>query len=117
MSCGIDTDEKCTLQVCREHGHGYNLSFIFDWNRRYDELDLVRITLDLPMRGEFFPNGKPVGCLREGAIDWREELQNSDLLEDLPTGRYHFKGDYQSSQDYYGDWDIWLDCIACTRIR
>lgn len=95
----------------------YNLSYIFDWNKRDEHLSIYRITRDYP-RSDAKP-GEPTGCIKCGYIDVLEDLRMSDRewLCSLKTGRYHFKGNFWSHQDYYGEYDWGIDLVSCIRIR
>lgn len=102
----------------------YNIAWIFDWNRRYEEVSIFRVTRDLPSLGfdgkpRRDDNGRIVGCIRVGAINPVEEMtMDMDWLKTLPTGRYHFKGYYWSHYDAYnGDHDGGIDLVCCTRLR
>lgn len=100
----------------------YNVSFIFDWNRWHQEFSLFRITRDLALNTP--AEGAPPnwGCIKLGYLDLSEYFGEYgycyDCIKKLPTGRYHFRGNYwHDYNEYTGEHDDGIEYVSCMRIR
>lgn len=95
------------------------LSFIFEWNKRYEEVQIVRITRDLPMFG--YDKQPYSGVIREygrEVFDYIFGYRPEDELRKLPTGRYHWKGYETTHKDYWtGEVDWEWHTLALERLR
>lgn len=92
----------------------HKVAFIFDWNKRYDEFSIYRITKELVSDKErYIPRYiKYLGGEVQEMID-----PDGEQLKALKSGRYHWRGTITFSRDYWGDFEEEWAPDSITRIR
>ncbi len=90
-------------------------AFIFDWNKRYDEFSIYRITKEIigTEKNEVPRYLQYLGGEIREKVDYCSDID----LKTLKSGRWHWKGTVSGTWDYFGDFEEEWDTKSLIRIR
>ena len=93
-------------------GGAYQICFLFDWVRvlddegDYEDVEIVRVYQDKRLLDHTGKEIKTSSLLQEEIRQiGAKEFIGKDELNNLPAGRYKWKGTISYWCDYWGEWD------------